>query len=91
LDCHGNNQSTNNTAYLAAGRVGPQLGEENVHQAWFNAMSGSISDIKNETGANYTKAYWACLGCHTYVGVNMNVTKAQFNHSNASASKRRYL
>ncbi len=90
-DCHGNNQSTNNTAYRAAGRVGPQLGAENVHQPWFNAMSSSVSRIQNETGSNYTKGYWACLGCHTSVRVNINVTEVPFSHTNASASKRRYL
>ena len=91
LDCHGNNQSTNNTAYRAAGNVGPQLGAKNVHQTWFNSMSDSISNIQNETGKNYTKAYWTCLGCHTYVGVNINVIETPYNHSNASAPQRRYL
>ncbi|NOZ76282.1 MAG: hypothetical protein GXO65_01090 [Euryarchaeota archaeon] len=39
LDCHGTNESTNNTAYPTAGNVGPVLGGHNVHEPFFDGMS----------------------------------------------------
>lgn len=91
LDCHGTNESTNNTAY-DVGDVGLDLGNKtNLHERWFDAMSGYYSTYQNETGANYTKGYWACLGCHTHVEVNINATEEAYPHDNASAEQRRYL
>ncbi len=91
LDCHGTNESTNNTAYRV-GSIGPDLGSKtNVHERWFDSMSGYDSAYQNETGINYTKGYWACLGCHTYVRVNINATEEKYSHDNANAKQRRYL
>ncbi len=90
LDCHGNNESTDNTAY-DAGDIGPDLGNKNAHERWFDGMSKYGSTYKNETGANYTKGYWACLGCHTYVEMNINATEDAYLHDDAGAEQRRYL
>jgi len=91
LDCHGTNESTNNTAYNV-GDIGLDLGNQtNVHERWFDAMSGYKSAYQNETGANYTKGYWACLGCHTHVKVSINATEAAYPHDDPSAEQKRYL
>lgn len=90
-DCHGTNESTDNTAY-DVGDVGLDLGSEtSVHEKWFDAMSGYTSTYQNETGANYTKGYLTCLGCHTYVEVSVNATEEAYPHDDASAERRRYL
>ncbi len=93
LDCHGNNESTNNT-YYSAGSVGIQLGSTNVHDLWFNALNRNFTDIQNETGDNYTQAYWACEGCHTGVIVNITSYPEEFLHNDPSwnsGEPRRYL
>jgi len=91
-DCHGNNATTNNTAYPAAGIVGSHLGNvTNVHGNWFKAMSGMYSNYTNETGANYTLDYWACLACHTSVEVDRNISEGSFAHNDENAARDRYL
>lgn len=92
LDCHGTNASTNNTAYINAGRVGPYLGNvSNVHGNLFESMSNYASNYKNESGIAYSKSYWACLGCHTETQVDINVTEGTFAHTDQYAAKKRYL
>lgn len=91
-NCHGSN-ATNNTAYMAAGRVGPNLGSSNVHEAWFDLFSGQLSSYQNESGANYTKGYWACVGCHTHTEVSLDLSETVFPHNDSSAyggAPRRY-
>ncbi len=94
--CHGTNESTNNTIYPEEGSMGPRLGNvTNVHEPWFDGSSGFTSPLLNETGANYSKGYFVCLGCHTVVGVNINKTGTEYfahNDSGAFNNKtRRYL
>ena len=92
LDCHGTNESSNNTAYPTTGNIGPALGGvSNVHEDWFDAMTDYTSSLQNETGTNYTLDYWACLGCHTGVGVNMNATEPMYPHDDPSDEQRRYF
>lgn len=92
LDCHGNNATTNNTAYQAAGIVGPHMGNvTNVHGNWFKAMSAISSNYTNETGVNYTLDYWTCLVCHTSVEIDKEVTEGSFAHDDPGAGRDRYL
>lgn len=91
LDCHGSNESTNNTAYSDAGNVGPVLGGDNVHSPWFDGMSNFDARYKNETADSYTLDYYACLGCHTNIIVTRNTTRIPFPHTNATALKDRYI
>jgi hypothetical protein len=92
VDCHGNANITNNTAYPTAGSVGPKLGNtSNVHGRWFAGISEYPSKYFNETGAYYSKGYLACLGCHTEVNLDLNITQGSFPHDNPSAERRRYL
>lgn len=84
--CHGNNETSNSTyaPNIRAANVGPNLSAKNVHEDWFDGMSGYNSTRVNESNINYTKGYWACLGCHTNVEVSMNVTKATYDHNDSS-------
>lgn len=92
VDCHGNNETSNNSLYpTATGNASAMLSGENVHSRWFDEMSGYNSSARNETGANYTTSYWACMGCHTEVGMDINVTEAVYLHNDSSAARRRYL
>lgn len=98
LDCHGNNATTNNTAY-SAGLMGPKLGGSNessptnVHMRAFNQMSGMSTGIYlNETGNDYSKGFYFCIGCHTLVEFGMSYNGTESNaHDNFSAPRRRYL
>lgn len=90
-NCHGSKEGTNNTLYYT-GVVGPQLGNtSNVHGSWFSGMYSYYSSYRNETGAAYTKGYWACLGCHTHVDTDVKITEGTFAHNDASAARKRYL
>ncbi len=95
ISCHGSNESTNNTIYFEAGRMGVILGQTNVHESWFDQFSGFNSDFLNETGAAYSKGYFTCMGCHTQVGVQINRSGTEyFAHNTTSAfggNARRYL
>jgi len=94
--CHGNNQSTRNL-YPDAGNVSGTLGQvDNAHRRWFTELSGLTAPHVNETGANYTKSYYACLGCHTEVGMKVtfqNRDTETFNHYDPDDENatRRYL
>jgi hypothetical protein len=98
LDCHGNNATTNNTAYPVEGLMGPRLGGSdesdptNAHMRVFNSLSGNFSFYYNETGTNYTEGVFLCLGCHTFMDFELSVNGSEsYNHSDFSSSKRRYL
>jgi hypothetical protein len=90
INCHGTNQTSGTSAY-PTGQVGPILGKDNVHAPWFDGMSNLTTNLINETGANYTKGFWTCLGCHTYIGVDKYVSKETFNHSYDPDEPNRYI
>jgi len=99
LDCHGSNATSNNTAYPAAGFMGPKLGGSsessptNVHMRAFNQMSSMDTGVYlNETGSDYKKGFYFCIGCHTHVdfGITYNGTES-YAHNNFSAERKRYL
>jgi len=81
-DCHGNSTTRGvedvnlMPAYYNAGMVGKKLGNStDVHSGWFKGMEQQSSIYQNEDGGNYSKGFYACLGCHTHVGVSFNVTR----------------
>lgn len=45
------------------------------HAGWFYAMGTKGANMTNEQGGNYTSDFYTCLGCHTHVGVDINVTR----------------
>lgn len=89
INCHGNNETTNNTMY-DVGNVGPILGGKNAHEEWFDGMSNYTTRHQNETLYNYTKGFFTCLGCHTEVEVEKYVIKETYNHS-IDQEKNRYI
>jgi len=91
--CHGTNESyENESLYPDARGMGPKLGKINVHENVFDDFSGFISPLLNETGANYSRGYFLCLGCHTQVSVQINKTGTEsFAHNDNSQTQRRYL
>jgi hypothetical protein len=92
LDCHGNNETTNNTGYPTAGNISAKMGSvPNAHERWLDAMSGINSTRQNETGAYYSNDFLACIGCHTGTGVKIDSTEELYPHDNAGASQRRYF
>lgn len=92
VDCHGNANMTNNTAYPTAGRMGLKLGNvSNVHGRWFAGISGEPSRYRNETGDAYSQGHLACLGCHAGVSLDISIDQGSFPHTNASAERKRYL
>ncbi len=97
LDCHGNNATSNNTAYFE-GLMGPFLGgtndsePTNVHMRVFNQVSGFSSAHFNETGSDYTRGFYFCIGCHTQTEFEITKTGVEeWNHSEFGFAKRRYL
>ncbi len=94
LDCHGSNTTTNNTAYAAAGDMGPLLGAKNVHERVFDALSGIDSTYYNETGAPYSRGFYFCLTCHTEVQSQLTYQEGAteyFLHNDSTVTRRRYL
>jgi hypothetical protein len=97
LDCHGSNATTNNTAY-SAGEMGPKLGGSNnsnptnVHMRIFNQISGFDGDYLNETGSDYKRGFFFCIGCHTRAQFEIVRSGTEgWNHSDFNFAKRRYL
>lgn len=92
LDCHGNNETTNNTGYDIAGNISAKMGSvPNAHERWIDSMSGTDSPRQNETGDYYSYDFYTCLGCHTGVGVNINSTEATYAHDTFGDPQRRYF
>jgi hypothetical protein len=83
-NCHGNNNTINNTLY-PSGRMGFNLAQSpNVHQGWFQVLAEQGSPNQNESLANYSESYFTCLGCHTHVQVWLNISQTIFLHNDTS-------
>ena len=92
LDCHGNNETTNNTGYKVAGNISAKMGSvPNAHERWLDGMSGINSTRQNETGAYYSNDFLACIGCHTGTAMKIDSTEALYAHSNPNDQQRRYF
>jgi hypothetical protein len=87
-DCHGNSTTEGvfSGTYATAGQVGLRLGNStDVHSGWFKGMEQQSSIYQNEDGGNYSKGFYACLGCHTHIGVAFNVTRPNSFNVNLTA------
>ncbi|MEE8168163.1 MAG: hypothetical protein V3T58_04760 [Candidatus Hydrothermarchaeales archaeon] len=88
--CHGGNTTgnaegwnqTGNTsgdnAIPSGAEVGPKLtvGSE-AHSGWFDALEGyNNTNYYREDDTAYTAGFYACMGCHTHVGVNIGITRS---------------
>jgi hypothetical protein len=72
--CHGNSTDTG-LAYSdfgTAGDMGRKLANStDGHRNFFVPLDTTTSDLGNlDASGNYSNGYFACLACHTHVGVN---------------------
>lgn len=94
IKCHGNASGTGyGKEFYSTVMTGYNLSSNNVHARWFKGM-GNISSPYNYTvhgDSRVTSDYLTCIGCHTYVRVNLNITKSgKYMHDNFSTAKIRY-
>ncbi len=99
---HGNESYL--TVVSAGKHLSTPPGNYSVHETFYNRSSQNNSSYADGapfgvTGGNagpgggyISQGHWTCLGCHTGVGAALNITQpTPFPHSNASASRQRYL
>jgi len=88
-DCHGNSTSMGSEiVYPETGSVGLNLSSANdAHSEWFNGMESRTSSYINEDGGNYSTGFYTCLGCHTHVGMSMNLTRPQVFNINVTRNE----
>lgn len=94
IKCHGNSSGTGyGKEFYSTVMTGYNLSTNTTHTRWFKVM-GNISSSYNYTvhgDTPITSDYLTCIGCHTYVKVNLNITKAaEYMHNNISTPKMRY-
>jgi alkylated DNA nucleotide flippase Atl1 len=78
--CHGNVTTAGGYTGMgvAARQVGPRLANLSAepHSSWFRNLTGdTIGTYVDEYGNRLQKDYYACLGCHTHVGVDFDITR----------------
>lgn len=77
--CHGNATASGNSLMSQAAReAGPRLGNTSaeVHSSWFtNLTDNTLGSYTSDTGKRLTNDYYACLGCHTHVGVDFDIRR----------------
>ena len=103
--CHGNRNHTLNDpelfnttqTRLDVGMVLNYSG--NLHRAFYislcNESTGYVAGepfnhpMGNVKGDYFSKGYWACIGCHSEVPVDIEIIPGEYNHTNGS--RRKYL
>ncbi len=75
--CHGNSTDYAQTGqYAQAGQVGRKLGNTTeVHSRWFKGLELEDSNYMAPDNTIVDKSYYACLGCHSHVGIDFNITR----------------
>jgi hypothetical protein len=80
-DCHGLPDDGTVVMALDGQNVTQKLGSDSdAHSIYLDGLDGINTTYKkaNQTdtsnGGNYTAGFFACLGCHTHVGVSLNET-----------------
>lgn len=76
--CHGN--STDNglaTTVYPDANIGKKLANStDVHRVFFLPLESETSDLASaDYSGNYTKGFYACLACHTHVGINFRFVR----------------
>ncbi len=49
--------------------------DEDVHSKFYNPLEASDSQYVRQDGVAYKRGFYACLGCHTHVGMEFNLTR----------------
>ncbi len=94
IKCHGNSTGTGyGKEFYSNVMTGYNLSGDNVHGRWFKTM-GRMPGTYNYTvhgDSQITSDYLTCIGCHTYVKVNLIITEPEkYMHNNFSTMKIRY-
>ena len=103
--CHGNRNNVYNDPELfdtSQNRlnVGMVLNHsDNIHRVFYfsqsNESTGYTADMPfnhamgNTAGEYISKGYWACIGCHSEVPVELEIVPEEFNHTDVP--RRKYL
>ncbi len=83
-DCHGDESGTTSCTIFTSGfggansscNVTGQLNSDvDAHWNFYRPLTGFNSTIGNEDGGVYDMGFVACLGCHTHVGLDLNLTR----------------
>jgi hypothetical protein len=57
-----------------------------AHSGWYSSMNSINSSYakanSSENGGNYTTGFYACLACHTNMGMSMNISRPQIFNIN---------
>ncbi|MFQ6136533.1 MAG: hypothetical protein ACE5PM_05075 [Candidatus Hydrothermarchaeales archaeon] len=49
--------------------------DADVHSKFFNPLNDTQSSYGSQAGTNYTKGFFACLACHTHLGLTFNLSR----------------
>lgn len=49
--------------------------DEDVHSKFYNPLNSSTSYYTRQDSGNYTRGFYACLGCHTHFGMTFNLSR----------------
>jgi hypothetical protein len=88
-----------NVTYVVT--AGYNLSESNVHQSFYLNLSNQSSTYSagnpfgdtcgNANGSALSRGHWTCVSCHSDVGTDVTLNPHPvYDHSNASAPRRRY-
>ncbi|MDO9518264.1 MAG: hypothetical protein Q7J10_09500, partial [Methanosarcinaceae archaeon] len=69
----------------------------NIHNSFYSSMSDDVTGyfagtpfdhtMGNVVGDYFSKGHWACVGCHSGVDVDVEIIKAEYNHSDGERRK----
>lgn len=80
IDCHGNSTADTGSSEHTTG-TGINLTYNlsrpaDAHSSWYEAMEAQTSTLEREDGGgNYSTGFYACMGCHAHVEMNMNISR----------------
>ncbi|MFQ5800424.1 MAG: hypothetical protein ACE5HH_01725 [Candidatus Hydrothermarchaeales archaeon] len=78
-DCHGDQTNSGScTLWTDDNRcnvTGNINSSTDAHYNFYRPLTAFNSTIGNEDGGVYDRGYIACLGCHTHVGLDLNLTR----------------
>ena len=77
-DVPGKQTTSTISGYSKSAETGKSLNKTaDAHNKWFDASAAQPDSYLNpQTGENYTKDYYTCMGCHTHADVQLDITKS---------------
>ncbi len=89
-ECHGNGTATDNTVFTWTGNITPKLNSStDAHKMFFrklDALDNPSGYADPATGQNWTAGYFACMACHTHVGMRYSIT-SRYNAYNVTRDR----